>query len=125
MYQFEKKAKSMPTTMLSWVIIAASFGDIFFSNCFQNGVLPISLPQTEVQRIAASISPAQPVICVDLEAQTISLASGERIRFEIEAYQKKMLLCGMEEIDLTLSHLSEIEAAEARDRAARPWLFRS
>jgi 3-isopropylmalate/(R)-2-methylmalate dehydratase small subunit len=105
------------------VIIATSFGDIFFSNCFQNGVLPIRLPQAQVQRIAASISADSPQLVIDLEPQIVTLASGERIAFEIEAYRKKMLLGGMDEIDLSLTRLAQIEAAEAHDRVLHPWLY--
>lgn len=105
------------------VIVAESFGDIFFSNCFQNGLLPIRLPRADVSRIAASIFPAQSRLVVDLGAQTITLAGGECIAFEVEAYRKQMLQRGVDEIDLTLSHLADIEAAEARDRALRPWLY--
>jgi 3-isopropylmalate/(R)-2-methylmalate dehydratase small subunit len=105
------------------VIIAASFGDIFFSNCFQNGVLPIRLREEEVLRIAASIAAGHRLVTVDLQAQTIMPGDGAGIAFEVEAHRKKMLLGGMDEIDLTLSRLPEIEAAEARDRAARPWLY--
>jgi len=105
------------------VIIAPSFGDIFFSNCFQNGVLPIRLGHAEVERIAASLSPQRPELTVDLEKQVVIPASGEPIAFEVDAYRKQMLLMGLNEIAHTLTRLPEIEAAEARDRAARPWLY--
>jgi 3-isopropylmalate/(R)-2-methylmalate dehydratase small subunit len=105
------------------VIIAPSFGDIFFSNCFQNGVLPIRLAAEAVARITASLSPQNPRLTVELEAQRVVLNNGEAVPFEVEPYRKAMLLRGMDEIGLTLSRLTDIEAAEARDRQQRPWLY--
>ena len=105
------------------VVIAPSFGDIFFSNCFQNGMLPIRLPMDAVIRIAASLTPADAQLTVELEAQRVVLNSGESLPFEVEPYRKAMLLQGVYEIGLTLSRLAEIEAAEAADRHRRPWLY--
>ena len=105
------------------VVIAPSFGDIFFSNCFQNGMLPIRLPMDAVIRIAASLTPADAQLTVELEAQRVLLNSGESLSFEVEPYRKAMLLQGVDEIGLTLSRLAEIEAAEAADRRRRPWLY--
>jgi len=105
------------------VVIAPSFGDIFFSNCFQNGVLPIRLPQELVTRIAATLTPQNPRLTVELERQVLVLNNGETVPFEVEPYRKAMLISGMDEIGLTLSRLTDIEAAEARDRQQRPWLY--
>jgi 3-isopropylmalate/(R)-2-methylmalate dehydratase small subunit len=105
------------------VIIAPSFGDIFFSNCFQNGVLPIRLAAGDVARISASLTAQNPRLTVELEAQRVVLNNGESVPFEVEPYRKAMLLRGMDEIGLTLSRLTDIEAAEARDRQQRPWLY--
>jgi 3-isopropylmalate/(R)-2-methylmalate dehydratase small subunit len=106
------------------VVIAPSFGDIFFSNCFQNGVLPIRLPAGQVARIAASLSAASPQLRVELEAQRVVLNDGQSLAFEVEPYRKAMLLHGQDEIGLTLARLAQIEAAEAGDRRKRPWLYR-
>jgi len=105
------------------VVIAPSFGDIFFSNCFQNGVLPIRLPRETVARIFSLITPQQPRLTVELGAQRVVLHNGESVSFEVEPYRKAMLLQGLDEIGLTLSRLTDIEAAEARDRQLRPWLY--
>jgi len=105
------------------VVIAPSFGDIFFSNCFQNGVLPIRLAPGEVARIAASLSASAPQLRVELEAQRVVLNDGLSLPFGVEPYRKAMLLQGQDEIGLTLSRLAEIEAAEAADRRKRPWLY--
>jgi 3-isopropylmalate/(R)-2-methylmalate dehydratase small subunit len=106
------------------VVIAPSFGDIFFSNCFQNGVLPIRLAPEAMARVFASIAPQQAELTVELDAQRVVLNTGESVPFEVEPYRKAMLLAGMDEIGLTLSRLTDIEAAEARDRQQRPWLYR-
>jgi 3-isopropylmalate/(R)-2-methylmalate dehydratase small subunit len=106
------------------VVIAPSFGDIFFSNCFQNGVLPVRLAPADMARVFASITPERAELTVELDAQRVVLSSGESLRFEVEPYRKAMLLAGMDEIGLTLSRLTDIEAAEARDRQQRPWLYR-
>jgi 3-isopropylmalate/(R)-2-methylmalate dehydratase small subunit len=77
-----------------------------------------------VARISASLSAQNPRLTVELEAQRVVLNSGESVPFEVEPYRKAMLLRGMDEIGLTLSRLTDIEAAEARDRQRRPWLYR-
>lgn len=105
------------------VVIASSYGDIFFSNCFQNGVLPIRLAPREMERVFASITPAAPAITVELDAQRVVLSNGESLPFEVEPYRKAMLLAGLDEIGLTLSRLTDIEAAEAEDRRKHPWLY--
>jgi 3-isopropylmalate/(R)-2-methylmalate dehydratase small subunit len=105
------------------VVIASSYGDIFFSNCFQNGVLPIRLAPGEMARVFASITPASPMLTVELDAQRVVLSNGASLPFEVEPYRKAMLLAGLDEIGLTLSRLTEIEAAEVGDRQRRPWLY--
>ena len=105
------------------VVIAPSFGDIFFSNCFQNGVLPIRLAPAEIAQVFASITPQDARLTVELEAQQVVLNNGQSLPFEVEAYRKSMLLQGLDEIGLTLTRVAEIEAAEAADRQKRPWLY--
>lgn len=114
--------------LLGWglrCVIAPSFGDIFFSNCFQNGMLPIRLPAATVERLAAEIKAdahdAQ--LGVDLERQRIVTAKGEEIAFDVEPLRRRMLLEGLDEIGLTLQHEAAITAFQSDDRTARPWLY--
>ncbi len=106
-------------------VIAASFGDIFFGNCFQNGMLPIRLPGATVARLAADVEAdaRQAVLTVDLERQRIVTAKGEELAFEVEPLRRRMLLEGLDEIGLTLAHEVEIAAFQRRDRTLRPWLY--
>ena len=106
-------------------VIAPSFGDIFFGNCFQNGMLPIVLPEATVERLAADAAadPGLAVLEIDLENQVIVAPGGERIAFEVEPLRRRMLLEGLDEIGLTLLREAEIAAFQARDRVARPWLY--
>ena len=98
-------------------IIAESFGDIFYSNCFQNGLLPIRLAGDAVRQLAA----AGPVT-VDLAAQSVT-APSLRFEFEIEPMRKAALLEGIDDIGLTLKHADAIASYQAADRAARPWVW--
>lgn len=101
-------------------LIAPSFGQIFFGNCFQNGVLPITLPAATVAELMqqASARAGEP-FTVDLERQTVNGA----VRFDIGARRKKMLLEGLDEIALTLALEQKIAAFQAADRARRPWIY--
>lgn len=101
-------------------VIAPSFGDIFFANCFQNGLLPVRLPEDAVRRIAAG---GAAETAVDLEACEVVAPSGERFRFEVDARRRESLLRGLDDIALTLERAAEIEAFRARDRAERPWAW--
>jgi 3-isopropylmalate/(R)-2-methylmalate dehydratase small subunit len=95
------------------VIIAPSFADIFYNNCFENGILPITLPEADVQRIMelAALS-ADPQIHIDLQAQTVSTGDYST-QFEIDPFRKHRLLNGLDSIGLTLQHASDIDAYEA------------
>lgn len=106
-------------------VIAPSFGDIFFGNCFQNGMLPIRLSAAIVERLAAAIETdaRNAMLTVDLARQRIVTASGEEIAFEIEPLRRRMLEEGLDEIGLTLEHEAEITAFQTRDRGVRPWLY--
>jgi 3-isopropylmalate/(R)-2-methylmalate dehydratase small subunit len=104
-------------------VIAPSFADIFFNNCFKNGILPIVLPQEEVDRLMDDAERgANAVLTVDLEAQEIRGPDGGVIRFEVEPFRKHCLLNGLDDIGLTLQKEDAIAAFEARARAERPWL---
>lgn len=106
-------------------VIAPSFGDIFFSNCFQNGLLPIALPEETVRMIAEQTEASQGAAhtMIDLAAQTVSLPSGERIPFAVDARKREALLEGLDDIALTLRHKDAIAAWQARDRASRAWAW--
>jgi 3-isopropylmalate/(R)-2-methylmalate dehydratase small subunit len=108
------------------VLLAPSFADIFYNNCFKNGVLPVVLDETTVERLFREVD-AEPgyVLEVDLEEQVVVTPSGERIGFEIEPHRKQRLLGGLDDIDVTLAHADEIRAYEAKRREATPWLFGS
>ena len=105
-------------------IIGSGFGDIFFANCFQNGILPILVDKEVVDGLAAEVEHSQGAgrISVDLEAQTITSPSGKRIRFEIDPRRRAGLLGGLDEVALTLQRDDEIRAFQAADRTMRPWI---
>jgi len=103
-------------------VIAPSFGQIFFNNCFQNGLLAIVLPQAAVDALANSAAaPAAKPFTVDLESQTINGS----VRFDIAPRNRKMLLEGLDEIGLTQAMEPKIAAFQAADRKRRPWIYPS
>jgi 3-isopropylmalate/(R)-2-methylmalate dehydratase small subunit len=103
-------------------VIAPSFADIFHANCFENGILPITLPQAEIDRLtAAAEAGANAVFAIDLEAQTIEAPDGEKLSFEIDAYKKWRLLNGLDSIGLTLKKDERIGAYEREAAERRPW----
>jgi len=105
-------------------IVGSSFGDIFFANCFQNGILPIVVDKEIVDALAADIEATQGAgrISVDLEAQTIVAPSGKSHRFDIDPRRREGLLQGLDEVALTLQRDDEIRSFQATDRKARPWI---
>jgi 3-isopropylmalate/(R)-2-methylmalate dehydratase small subunit len=105
-------------------VIAKSFADIFFGNCFKNGILPVVLPAKVVDDLMRAVQ-ARPGyrLTVDLPAQTLTTPEGERIGFKVEPFRKHCLVEGLDDIGLTLQHLGDIQAYEARRRAEAPWLF--
>ena len=105
------------------VIIAPSFADIFFNNCFKNGLLPIVLPTETVDRLFKEAAGVGYQLQVDLAAQLITTKYGEKIPFEIEPTRKHRLLNGLDDIGLTLQHADAIRAYEERRRQEAPWLF--
>ncbi|WP_299941629.1 3-isopropylmalate dehydratase small subunit [uncultured Microbulbifer sp.] len=105
-------------------IIAPSFADIFFNNCFKNGLLPIVLPEQVVHRLFEEThAQAGYVLTIDLEQQQVRKPSGEAIPFEVDAFHKHCLLNGLDHIGLTLEHSEDIRAYEAARREKAPWLF--
>jgi 3-isopropylmalate/(R)-2-methylmalate dehydratase small subunit len=106
-------------------VIAPSFADIFYNNCFKNGILPIVLPKEDVTKLLDDAERgANAVITIDLERQEITGPDGGRLRFEIDPFRKHCLLNGLDDIGLTLQKGAEIDSYEARQRAAQPWLWR-
>jgi 3-isopropylmalate/(R)-2-methylmalate dehydratase small subunit len=105
-------------------VIAPSFADIFFNNCFKNGLLPIVLDQGSVDGLFREVA-ATPAysLTIDLPAQTVTTPSGEVFGFAIDAFRKHCLLNGLDDIGLTLQHADEIRAYEDRRRREVPWLF--
>ena len=106
-------------------LIAPSFGEIFFNNCFKNGVLPIVLPRKVVEAFAelSRSGSGETLFTVDLNAAVITSPLGEKIAFEVEATRRKSLLEGLDEIGMTLQRESEIAAFQKRDRKDRPWVY--
>ena len=105
------------------VIIAPSFADIFFNNCFKNGILPIVLDDTTVGKLIKATETTEGYqLSVDLPLQTITTPDGEKISFEVDAFRKMCLLEGLDDIGLTLQHADEIRAFEAKYQQANPWL---
>jgi 3-isopropylmalate/(R)-2-methylmalate dehydratase small subunit len=105
------------------VVIAPSFADIFFNNCFKNGILPIVLPQSEVDKLMDDAERgANAVLSVDLESQTIRGPDGGEIAFEVDAFKKDCLLNGLDDIGLTMQKVGSIDAFESKYGASAPWL---
>ena len=104
-------------------IIAPSFADIFFNNCFKNGVLPIVLPEAQVARLFDEVA-AFPgyQLTVDLPRQVAVKPDGTELAFEVQAFRKFCLLNGFDDIGLTLRHADKIKAFEAERLASKPWL---
>jgi 3-isopropylmalate/(R)-2-methylmalate dehydratase small subunit len=105
------------------VIIATSFADIFFNNCFKNGLLPIRLDAEKVDVLFNAVEANVGYrLKIDLEQQTISGSDGTAYKFEVDAFRKHCLLNGLDDIGLTLQHVNEIKDYEAKHRVAQPWL---
>jgi 3-isopropylmalate/(R)-2-methylmalate dehydratase small subunit len=106
------------------VIIAPSYADIFFNNCFKNGLLPIRLDATIVEKLFKSESLTTGFkLRVDLEGQKITAPDGSVYSFEVDAFRKHCLLNGLDDIGLTMQHVEDIKAYEAKRKVVAPWLF--
>ena len=104
-------------------VISTSFADIFFNNCFKNGILPIKVTAEQRDALMADAADAEnPELSVDLVTQTISRPNGATINFDVEPFRKQCLLDGLDDIGLTLEKGGEIDSFEARRDADRPWL---
>jgi 3-isopropylmalate/(R)-2-methylmalate dehydratase small subunit len=119
-----------PKALRDWGIrsvIAPSFGGIFFNNCFRNGILPVEMPIESVRAIADQVeaSKGEGKVIVDLEAQTVTAPRGDAFAFHTPATLRRMLLEGLDEIDLTLTMSPDIERFRHADRLRRPWVYRN
>ena len=105
-------------------LVAPSFADIFYNNCFKNGLLPVVLEEDTVDALFKQVEATPGYrLNVNLEAQTVTAPDGELYGFEVDAFKKHCLLNGLDEIGLTLQYSDEIRAYEARRREQAPWLF--
>ena len=103
-------------------VISTSFADIFYNNCFKNGILPIVVSQDELDKLMDDASRgSNAILTVDLEAQEITGPDGGRIGFEIDAFRRHCLLNGLDDIGLTLEKAGSIDSFEKQNASARPW----
>lgn len=106
-------------------VIAPSFADIFYNNCFKNGMLPVILPESDIDELFKECEAnAGYQLTVDLENQKVISPSGKEYSFEVDAFRKHCLLNGLDDIGLTLQHADDIKAFEEKAKADRPWVFR-
>lgn len=106
------------------VIVAPSFADIFFNNCFKIGLLPIVLEANKVDQLFREVQATKGYrLVVDLRDQSVATPTGESFLFDIDPFRKNSLLNGLDEIGLTLQHSDRIKAFEEKHRAVQPWLF--
>lgn len=104
-------------------VIAERFGDIFYANCFQNGLLPIILPAAQTLELMDEARRMPATFIVDLSLQTIVTPSAQTIGFSIDAHRRAALLAGLDDIGQTLSEMAAIEAWQSADRITRPWVW--
>ena len=104
-------------------VISTSYADIFFNNCFKNGILPIVLPQAQVDVLMKDAEKGSNArIEVDLEAQTVTTSDGETFAFEVDAFKKHCLLNGLDDIGLTMEKAASIDAYEIKLQVSHPWV---
>ncbi|MDX8385231.1 MAG: 3-isopropylmalate dehydratase small subunit [Gallionella sp.] len=106
------------------VIIAPSFADIFFNNCFKNGLLPIQLDAAIMDELFGAVEANEGYkLQVDLESQVIVTPDGKKISFDMDIFRKHCLINGLDDIALTLQHVADIKVFEEKHRSLQPWLF--
>ena len=104
-------------------VISTSYADIFYTNCFKNGILPITLSADQVAALMDDASKGENArIAIDLENQLVTGADGTQYRFEVDAFKKHCLVNGLDDIDLTIAKSEAIDAFEVKAQAARPWV---
>ena len=104
-------------------VIATSFADIFYNNCFKNGILPVVLPKEAVDVLMADAQKgANARISVDLENQTVTSSDGQSFGFDVDAFKKHCLMNGLDDIGLSLEKVAAIDSFESRAKTLRPWV---
>jgi 3-isopropylmalate/(R)-2-methylmalate dehydratase small subunit len=104
-------------------VISTSFADIFYNNCFKNGILPIVLPQEQVEVLMKDAEKgANARMTVDLDAQTVTSSDGEVFSFEVDSFKKHCLLNGLDDIGLTMEKVASIDSFEETAAQSRPWV---
>lgn len=116
-----------PWALVDWgitVIIAPSFAEIFYGNCFKNSLLPIVLPSNDVEALfqQVELNPGYS-LGIDLEAQELTLPSGEVKKFDVDPFRKNCLLLGLDDVGVTLKSRDQIQAFEQARRRLEPWIF--
>jgi len=105
-------------------VIASSFADIFYNNCFKNGLLPVILSEQIIDQLFTECAQSEGYqLTVNLEEQVVITPSGERFSFDVESFRKHCLLNGLDDIDLTLQSVDDIKAYESARRESAPWMF--
>lgn len=106
-------------------VISTSFADIFYNNCFKNGILPVTVTKDQLDALMADASDREnPELTVDLETQTITRPNGATVSFEIDEFRRECLLNGLDDIGLTLQKVEKIDGFETQQRESQPWLYR-
>jgi 3-isopropylmalate/(R)-2-methylmalate dehydratase small subunit len=106
-------------------VISTSFADIFYNNCFKNGILPVTVSKDELEALMADAADKEnPELTVDLESQEITRPNGARIKFKIDEFRRDCLLNGLDDIGLTMQKAEMIDAFEENQRKQQPWLYR-
>jgi len=104
-------------------VISTSFADIFYNNCFKNGILPIALPKEQVDKLMEDAERGENArITVDLDRQVVSASDGTEFSFEVDAFKKHCLMNGLDDIGLTMEKVASIDTFEAKYQAAMPWV---
>ena len=106
-------------------VISTSFADIFYNNCFKNGILPVTVTKEQLDALMADASDREnPELTVDLEKQEITRPNGPKIKFKVDEFRRECLLKGLDDIGLTMQKSAKIDAFEAKQREQQPWLYR-
>jgi len=106
-------------------VLAPSFGEIFYNNCFQNGVLPVVLARSSIEKIVGELEPRRMLVTVDLERQRVLSPQGKEYAFEIPGLRREAMLEGLDDLGLTLKREAMIDAHQNRDRELRPWIYQT
>ena len=106
-------------------VISTSFADIFYNNCFKNGILPVTVSKKDLDALMADASDREhPELTVDLEKQEITRPNGPKVKFKVDEFRRECLLKGLDDIGLTMQKSAKIDAFEAKQRQDQPWLYR-